>query len=78
MTAKKMTAADLRAGLKHATERMQVLRQGAIESRDTHPKHSGLWTEYHAQVRTYNLSLHVLWVNTHGEFGEDTTVGGAQ
>jgi len=74
MSAKK-TAAELRTGMKHATERIKTLRQGAMESRDTHPKHSRPWFEDHAQVRAYDLALNELWWNTGGEFGEDSTDG---
>ena len=78
MSDKKLSAAELRTGLKHATELMQVLRQGAIESRDTLPKNSEFWSLHNAEVRAYSLSLHVLWCNTRGEFGEDFPKDGAR
>ncbi|MGW4128015.1 hypothetical protein [Amycolatopsis japonica] len=72
------TAAELRTGLKQAIERMQSLRDGAVETRDRYSKNSDFWSLFNAEVRAYNLSLHVLLSNTSGEFGEDLTVDGAR
>ncbi|MFI6302123.1 hypothetical protein ACIBCH_09645 [Amycolatopsis thailandensis] len=79
MTAKKrLSAADLRTGLKRAAERIQAVRQTAIERRDQHPEHSEIWSFFDNEAQAYKLSLHMLWVDTDGEFGEDFTEDGAQ
>lgn len=65
------SAAELRAGLKHASESIQDWRRKSADSRDKYEKFSVNWLVYDAEVRAYALALHTLYCNTLGEFGEE-------
>jgi ABC-type Zn uptake system ZnuABC Zn-binding protein ZnuA len=69
VTAKRLSAEDLRTNLAHATKRLQELRDDAAKWRDqtSDPVHQ---REYAAEARAYSLSLDVLSAWTDGEFGE--------
>lgn len=77
MTAKRMTATELRTNLGYATKRIQELRDESAEDRDrtsdSRERHG-----YSREVSAYRLSLDALFAWTNGEFGEDFTEGGAQ
>jgi hypothetical protein len=76
VTAKRLTATELRDSLKHATKRIQDLRDQAAEDRDR----TSDPTERHGysrEVSAYRLSLDALFAWTEGEFGENFE-GGAQ
>lgn len=71
MTAKRLSAEELRTNLGHATKRLQELRDAAAKWRDkTSDSDYASRREYAAEARAYSLSLDVLSVWTDGEFGE--------